>query len=469
MAKLTTVIASVNNNPDYYMFIPKQILFWKCLGINFLAVFVGENIPDDLIKYKENIVLWSNNLNLNSVYVSQNLRIYYTALIDLPEDEFVMITDMDMLATNIDYYTTDLHNYNINDFLYYRHIDGNQIYMCYNAANPRTWARIFDIHSENDIIMKINENYNMKCDGIPGSTGWFIDQEVMYKQLIGYSNLKVLNRPLKRLEVYDYYQHLKKNDTNFIFQYDDVHFHRSFFNNESIILDAEKQMIFHFQKPIKLIVLIIASDYPNHYIEMQNIWKKYMNSNTNIKSYFLKSKIDIQDNIVINENENTIYVKNSESLIPGIFHKTIESIKYFLNLSDSHFDYIYRTNLSSLLNLDKMHYFIHNNKVNYGGFIGYHNDIEFASGSGFFLSRDACEYLIKNSIDINIEIPDDVLIGYIMNKKYQIDFINRNDITNEDNKIPMDSNTIFHYRCKSNNEHASTVKIMDKIYNSIYL
>jgi len=26
--KLTTVIGSVNNNPKYYMFIPKQILFW---------------------------------------------------------------------------------------------------------------------------------------------------------------------------------------------------------------------------------------------------------------------------------------------------------------------------------------------------------------------------------------------------------------------------------------------------------
>ena len=44
--KLTTVIGSVNNNPKYYMFIPKQILFWKKFGINFIAVFVGNHIPD---------------------------------------------------------------------------------------------------------------------------------------------------------------------------------------------------------------------------------------------------------------------------------------------------------------------------------------------------------------------------------------------------------------------------------------
>ena len=42
--KLTTVIGSVNDNPKYYMFIPKQILFWKKFGINFVAVFVGNHI-----------------------------------------------------------------------------------------------------------------------------------------------------------------------------------------------------------------------------------------------------------------------------------------------------------------------------------------------------------------------------------------------------------------------------------------
>lgn len=27
--KLTTVLSCVNNNPEYYLFIPKQILFWE--------------------------------------------------------------------------------------------------------------------------------------------------------------------------------------------------------------------------------------------------------------------------------------------------------------------------------------------------------------------------------------------------------------------------------------------------------
>ena len=470
MVKLTTVIASVNNNPEYYMFIPKQILFWRHWGIEFLAVFVGEKIPDILLPYKDNIILWNNNLDLNTIYVAQNLRMYYTALVDLPDDNVVMITDMDMLPTNITYYTKDLDTYGSNDFIYYRNIEGKQIYMCYNAAHPKIWGKLFNINNKNDIINKINEHYD-NYDGIPGSNGWFIDQEIMYKTLINYEHLKILNRPLKRLEVWNYYQH--DNNDNFIFNYDDVHFHRSYYKNESLILDAEKQL--SRSKPsvyiqdtvnrnIKIVVLIIASDFENHYIEMQAIWKKYMNTHPNIVSYFIKSDKNIQDNVVL--DGNTIYVKNEESLIPGIYYKTIEAIKYCLKNID--YDYIYRTNLSSLLDMDQMYSFIIKNKIEYGGVVGYHNNISFASGSGFFISRDASIYLLENQPDVDKELPDDVLIGYIMTKKYNIEFINRNDISEENDKRFTYRNSIFHYRCKSNNSHSNTIDIMNKIYNVIY-
>ena len=66
----------------------------------------------------------------------------------------------------------------------------------------------------------------------------------MYKKLIGYKYLKVLNRPLKRLEVDMYYNHLNNNDHNFILDYDDCHFHRDYFKNKFLILDAIKQLFF---------------------------------------------------------------------------------------------------------------------------------------------------------------------------------------------------------------------------------
>lgn len=237
--KLTTVIASVNNNSDYYLFIPRQIIFWKKFGIKFLALFVGDYIPEEIIHCSDNIILWNNNLDINTAFVSQNLRIYYPALLNLPVDELVMITDMDMLPMSSNYYCDGLENFVIDDFIYYRHIDGNQIYMCYNAAHPSTWKKVFGINNEEDIKNKIYETYNKSYNGQPGSKEWFIDQEVMYMNLINYSSLKVLNRPIKRLETWDYINKLNSGNNNFISQYDDAHFHRSYKKNENLILHAE--------------------------------------------------------------------------------------------------------------------------------------------------------------------------------------------------------------------------------------
>lgn len=239
---LTHVLASVNNNPTYYMFIPKQISFWKKLNIKFIALFVGENIPSELLEYTDNIILYNKNLDLNTAYVGQNLRMYYTALLIIPDNELVMITDMDMLPTNDTYYKNGLEHFTKDDFIYYRNIDGNQIYMCYNAAHPDTWSKVFDIKTISDIESTIYKNYHDSYDGIPGSSGWFIDQEIMYKKLINYPTLKVLNRPIKRLEVNQYLQHINKKHTNFLLNYDDVHFHRNYFNNEKLISHAENEL-----------------------------------------------------------------------------------------------------------------------------------------------------------------------------------------------------------------------------------
>jgi len=245
--KLTNVIGSVNNNKDYYLFIPKQIIFWKNFNIKFTAIFVGDKIPKEIEDYSDNIILWNKNLDLNTSFVAQNLRIYYPALLNLPNDEMVMITDMDMLPMSSDYYCKNLENFKNEDFIYYRHIDGNQIYMCYNAAHPSTWKKIFNIYNATDIKNRIYETYSNSYNGIPGSNGWFIDQEIMYSYLIKYPNLKVLNRPIKRLETWMYIKYLINNINDFQNKYDDAHFHRSYTKNEKLILHAEK-ILLHRQK-----------------------------------------------------------------------------------------------------------------------------------------------------------------------------------------------------------------------------
>jgi len=240
--RLTTVLGSVDNSPKYYKFIPVQIYFWNKINVKFICVFVGTKIPDELKKYEKNIILWNKNLNLKGAYLGQNLRMYYASLLKLPDDELVMITDMDIFPTNFDYFTKGLENFKKNDFIYYRNIAGKQIYMCYNAAHPSTWSKCFNITSEKDIENNLIKNYPNYYNGIPGRSGWYTDQIIMYKILHKYSNLKVLNRKVRHLEVRDFRNRLKNGDKNFIKEYTDVHFHRNYFNNKDIILSGLEQL-----------------------------------------------------------------------------------------------------------------------------------------------------------------------------------------------------------------------------------
>jgi hypothetical protein len=239
---LSTVLASVNNNDKYYMFIPNQIKFWKRFGIKFVAVFVGEKIPDVLEPCKDNIILYDRNLNLNTAYIAQNIRIYYTALLDLPEDEMVMITDMDMLPVNDVYYKNGLEDVSKDDFVYYRYVEGNQIFMCYNAGHPSCWSKVFGIKTIEDIDEKIQKNYKPEYNGVPGCHGWYSDQEIMYRHLIHYKNLYILNRDIRRLHSETYKNHLGNNDVDFTSQYDDFHAHRDYYRHEPLIKDLAKRL-----------------------------------------------------------------------------------------------------------------------------------------------------------------------------------------------------------------------------------
>jgi hypothetical protein len=232
--KLATVFCAVNDNPEYYRFIPKQITFWRKFGIRFVAAFVGRSLPAELIPYSHSIMLWYRNADLNSAFVAQNLRLYYPALLNVADDEAVMITDIDMLPMSPAYYTAGLENYAKDEFIYYRHVDGNQIYMCYNAAHPHTWGTIFGIKSDADVERALYTNY---------AGGWFNTQGILYQKLSYYPRLRVLNRLIRRLDVSTYIQRLQQGHTHFIGEYDEAHFHEGYNKNQFLIADAEGQLL----------------------------------------------------------------------------------------------------------------------------------------------------------------------------------------------------------------------------------
>ena len=214
-----------------------------------------------------------------------------------------------------------------------------------------------------------------------------------------------------------------------------------------------------------VIILIIASDNTDYYINMQKIWKLYMNTHPSIKSFFIKEKDTITNELEL--DHDTIYTKCKPSLIPGILIKTIKSIKY---INDNYnFDYLFRTNLSSFIDLNKLYDFIQNKQFNYGAVQGIHNGIKFGSGCGFFLSKEASLYLLNQDINYNNGLYDDVEIGRVLSS-YEFYNVNRIDfiLFQEDLVDKIKKSNVFHFRCKNEFNMNVTIYNLVKMYELFY-
>lgn len=112
--------------------------------------------------------------------------------------------------------------------------------------------------------------------------------------------------------------------------------------------------------PRQILVLVIASDFPRHYVDMQELWTRHIaNMCVNADVWFIKAKPPhlwlgdivndgpLSDIVELDREAMTIFVKGNETYIPGILNKTIEAIRA---MGLSNYDFIWRTNLSSVLN-----------------------------------------------------------------------------------------------------------------------
>jgi hypothetical protein len=237
------------------------------------------------------------------------------------------------------------------------------------------------------------------------------------------------------------------------------------------------------------ICFIIAS-HSEAYDKMANLWRKYMNKNPNIKSYFLYCDPHIESDILITHDK--IIYKHEENISPGILLKTLAGIhvanKYFS------YDYILRFNISSVFHFDRLIHFLKNHPTSkfvyappaYFSFAAYNKNrsdsnelktyikntvppenydkqfyiygINYKSihGAGYIFSKEIGEQLIKNieHTPIHEELLktiDDRAITILINMFHKYDDMlytdkhvyfpfKKNDVKQLENKY------IFHYR-----------------------
>jgi len=200
-----------------------------------------------------------------------------------------------------------------------------------------------------------------------------------------------------------------------------------------------QEQIINDKTHYKVIILIIAS-HNEAYDLFKLCWKEYMNSFQNVKSYFLYSDPNIENDVYI--TEDTITHKSVESVVPGILFKTTAGMSFCNNYFS--YDYLLRTNLSSFYHIPRLLSYLETRpNLNYAGsqfynlpndpskfneqkIVNEHLGIElndkfiFLHGAGFILSKDVVDNYI-NVLITNYDklkpillLPDDVAISIIL-------------------------------------------------------
>ena len=213
----------------------------------------------------------------------------------------------------------------------------------------------------------------------------------------------------------------------------------------------------------------------SHSLESHSLESHSLESHS--QSHSLESH-SLEDRFELDVANKTLYVRGDECLIPGILHKTVEALSFFLRELRSlraplclrpdgcmipPYDYIWRTNLSSVLDFEGLERFLSSlNQPNglYAGYIGKAlnngSPTFFASGAGFLMSHDVAMYLVENKEFLRWDLIDDVAIGALLEPRFGLMHLERCWVQSEHIVAEKD---VFHFRCESY-QHLRTVEFM---------
>ena len=251
-----------------------------------------------------------------------------------------------------------------------------------------------------------------------------------------------------------------------------------------------------------LVLVIVSFDKPVYY-DMLRLWRERVLNNRFdcCDVWFIQCKSDaewigdivndlrdthLRERFELDVLNKTLFIRGDECLIPGILHKTVEALSYFLRERSSliipPYNFVWRTNLSSVLDFEGLQRYLGTISSTgfYGGYVGKTvsgatvsgalseatlcKDIWFASGAGFLMSRDVAEYLVSNRDSLRWDLIDDVAIGALLEPRYGIVPIERCWI--QTGSEVVGGNGVFHYRCESY-QHLRTVEFMQYVVRGL--
>lgn len=225
---------------------------------------------------------------------------------------------------------------------------------------------------------------------------------------------------------------------------------------------------------------------------MLKLQRMYVHNNDSIEYYFVTFEPNMQEDIRI--IDDIIYIKGQESFT-NILYKTFLALKYIFCSMNKSFDYVIRTNISTIINYDNLlNYLSASSKINLycGGKLEilkwqlqpyeisinkqqHRNDyygLKYIQGIGIIFSTDIIEKLIEITDIIEYDIVDDVKIGLLIREYFpqiydNIETTQMANIYYNDNDIyNVKSNAVF-VRNRTNNRYNDLYAMRNSI-NEIY-
>lgn len=217
------------------------------------------------------------------------------------------------------------------------------------------------------------------------------------------------------------------------------------------------------EKELKFLHLVLFS-HSNIYDSMYEITSVYYNKFQNVKTIYYAYSNEITEEFVL--KNNILYIKGIETYVPGILDKTIKCFKYFEeDVKDKKYDYIVRSNISTIIRFDNLESTLYSSPVHYGGglihnidFLDYNCGIVdntyfgtfYCSGTNIILSPSTFLKMMLNIHHINMNIIDDISIGILINQCLNI----TPTLLNKFMFVPhMNENMDDLYNYLNNNQH----------------
>lgn len=215
---------------------------------------------------------------------------------------------------------------------------------------------------------------------------------------------------------------------------------------------------------MKVLILILCYDHESVYYTIEKGISKTWNSEIFDEAptfYYFGNKTSCY------HDSSSIFTTCKDSLdLVGV--RTIETFEYALSTFE--FDYIYRTNISSYVNKEKLISWLKNQRRSnfYSGFVGFFQGIQFASGSGFTISRDLVRLLCDSKDSLDYNLLDDVSFAKFLTGKMGVSITPapRVEFSSPQQVTTFDLNN-FHFRCKSIGDRAGDSITMNLIHNKI--